>query len=61
MCLRNRLYGIKYKENIKRIRHTTSEPLPCGPATTYLRNLTAQSYLAERPRKEMAALPRKEH
>ena len=36
-CVRNRLYGIKYTENIKQIRHTTSEPLPCGPATTYLK------------------------
>ena len=24
-------YGIKYTESIKQIRHTTSEPLPCGP------------------------------
>ena len=39
-CVRNRLYGIKYTENIKQIRHTTSEPLPCGPATTYLKDLT---------------------
>ena len=37
-CVRNTLYGIKYTENIKQIRHTTSEPLPCGPATTYLKN-----------------------
>ena len=34
-CVRNRLYGIKYTENIKQIRHTTSEPLPCGPATYF--------------------------
>ena len=34
------VYGIKYTESIKQIRHTTSEPLPCGPATTYLKNLT---------------------
>ena len=40
-CVQNRLYGIKYTENIKQMRHTTSEPLPCGPATTYLKNLTA--------------------
>ena len=39
-CVQNRLYGIKYTENIKQMRHTTSEPLPCGPATTYLKNLT---------------------
>ena len=31
-CVRNKLYGIKHT---KQIRHTTSEPLPCGPATTY--------------------------
>ena len=34
------VYGIKYTESIKQIRHTTSEPLLCGPATTYLKNLT---------------------
>ena len=41
-CVRNRLYGIKYTENIKQIRHTTSEPLPCGPAT-YLKHLTVRT------------------
>ena len=39
------ILGIKYTESIKQIRHTASEPLPCGPATTYLKNLTVHVYV----------------